>query len=136
MKDIDVTIIASRPNNGHFTMLFTDEGMIIKSECTKQDAYNGLCRALAEFLLDSVDEVTGDVDVKTLEDEEKIANCVAKAHHVFTQDLGEQLATLSAARQLKKNGMPDEIAIEFAKAIGMFPGKWSKADLDKDSTEE
>lgn len=136
MENIDITVIANRPNNGHYTMLFTDYGTIIKAECSKQDAYNGLCRALAEFLLDSVDEITGDIEVKTVEDEEKIANCIAKAHHVFTQDLADQLATLSAARQLKKNGVPEEIAIEFAKAIGMFPGKWSEADLDKSSSEE
>lgn len=132
MSKPNLTVICDKPNNGYYNIMFLDEGMLITSECKTKDAYEGLMRGVAELLLDCAESYMAKEN-KDMGDGTELAKHIASLHHRFTETLGNQLAILSASRQLIKEGMHPEIAEEVAKAMNIFPGEWfglGKAEED------
>jgi hypothetical protein len=140
----EISVFASMPNNGYYALVFTDSGVAMSANCKKQDAYEGLLEACAQFLLDCIEDERPDFSLfngrELNPDEEaqidKYAELVASVHESFCEALKSRLAIGSTTKQLEASGLPHIIAKMLATGMEAFPGKFEKAVTDDDCDEE
>lgn len=118
----DVTVFCGVPNNGHFTLVFTDDGMIESANCNRGDLYQGLVRAVADLLIEMAQSreplPEGLEDTSQCMDQvENHVRLLRGIHRRFDEDLAKRISISSAAKRLKKSGMPTELAELMANAL-------------------
>ena len=138
MENPDITIICNKPNNGYYAMVYTDDGMIISSACTRADVYNGLLHAVAKLLLDTVELSKGEirVDSDNIDNLDELASAIAIAHNTFANDLERTLLTQSTARAMQHKGLPEMLAQILANALESIRSKSESEKSEEDDSEE
>lgn len=134
----EISVFTSMPNNGYYALVFTDSGVAMSANCRRQDAYEGLLEACAQFLLDCIDDNRPDFSLFTgheLNPDEnaqidKYAELVASVHDSFCEALKSRLAIGSTTKQLEASGLPHIFAKMLATGMEAFPGKFEKAFAD------
>lgn len=132
-----ITVICTEPNNGYYTMVFTDEGTLMRSQCSISDMYEGLVHTVSDLLLHCVDSITPMPKVKevTPEAEAEVDKYVNGLHEAFTdfmKSVQRQMCIDSTAHQLEATGLDKVFADMLAQGIHEFPGKFTPANDKED----
>lgn len=139
-----ISVFTSMPNNGYYALVFTDSGVAMSANCKKQDAYEGLLEACAQFLLDCVNDEIPDFNPpnsrELTPDEEaqvdRYAELIVKAHNAFYEALRSKLIIGVTTKQFELRGIPHGLARALAAGIEAFPEKFEKAFGNDDCDEE
>lgn len=131
----EITVISSKPNNGYLALVFTEDGVMFTSNCSREDAYNGLLRITADLLLECVESIEQLPESK--DDVDKFMNVMMKAHLAYSTHLRDQMGKLMIEKRLVKSGMPELLANLIASRLEELSEELSKELGDtKDDTEE
>lgn len=132
----EITVISSKPNNGYLALVFTEDGVMFTSNCSREDAYNGLLRITADLLLECAESIQKIPESKE-DDVDKFMNVMMKAHLAYSTHLRDQMGKLMIEKRLVKSGMPELLANLVASRLDDILEKLSKEqDEAEDETEE
>lgn len=120
MEEPNITVICDRPNNGHLTLVFTDNSTISCVQCKPADAFDGLLDVTADLLLEVVRakhprlKANGSEDLKDgmklKENIHEYFEAIRDVHSEFSQKLLSRLIYMSNRQQLVEEGMPESLA--------------------------
>lgn len=139
MKESDVSVFCSVPNNGHFTLVFTDEGMIVSANCRRKDVYEGLVRSVADLLVEFASEICPIPDkaersLEVLLQSKKYTRALKIASAGFISDVADRAGAVSIEKHLEKIGMPSDVARRVASTmVSDILGKPDDENEDDDS---
>ena len=139
----EISVFTSMPNNGYYALVFTDSGVAMSANCKKQDAYEGLLEACAQFLLDCIEDKRPDINLfkgRNLNSDEsaqveKYAELIASVHDTFCEALKSRLTIGSTTKQLEASGLPHILAKMLATGMETFPGEFEKAFTDDEDSD-
>lgn len=132
-----ITVICTEPNNGYYTMVFTDKGTLMRSQCSIGDMYEGLVHTVSNLLLHCVDNITPMPKVKEITPEAEAAvdryvEGLQEALIGFMKSVQHQMCIDSTAHQLEATGLDKVFADMLAHGIHEFPGKFTPANDKED----
>lgn len=133
----EITVISSKPNNGYLALVFTEDGVMFTSNCSREDAYNGLLRITADLLLECVESIQKIPEAEAEEDIDKFLKVMMKAHIAYSTHLRDQMGKLMIEKRLVKSGMPELLANLIASGLEDISERLSKEqDETENDTEE
>lgn len=118
-----VTVICDRPVEGYTVLAYLKNGVVVKSESTHSDAWDGFIKAVASLIVDIGADLEPMPDVKGMPTKEDLAqvrkhiSALKYLHSKFAEALAEQVSIAATAQQFTKDGMPEGEAQDIVRVI-------------------